>query len=296
MISNRKVKRAVITAAGLGTRFLPATKTLPKEMLPVVDMPILHYVVEECIEAGIEDIIIVTRPGNEAIMNYFTRSTVLEEFLESHGKSEYLERYKKTIDRANFIFVHQRANLPYGNGSPILSVKSLVKNAPFAVAWGDDLVLSRNEKSAFSQVIETYEKNEDAYGVIAVAEMPHSEISKYGMVEIEDNKEEGKIRTIIEKPSEEQITSNYAEFGRMVLSPEIFDYLKADATGKGGELWLMDAIDKLLHVRPFYAKKIDGEFLTTGDPLKYLETSIKFALAREDIAPGLREFMKQIQK
>ncbi len=290
----RKVNKAVITAAGLGTRFLPATKNLPKEMLPVVDTPIVHYIVEECVEAGIEEIIIVIRPGNEAVMNHFTRSRELEKYLKQTGKEKQLEKYLDTVNKANFYFVHQKADLPYGNGSPILTVKNLVSDGPFVVCWGDDLVLTRpGVKSAVTQVVEAFGQREDAYGMIAVTEVPKEEVGRYGIVETVDGSDQGRIKSIIEKPTPEQVTSNLAEFGRFVLTPDIFDYLKPESTGKDGELWLIDSIDRLLHDKPVYAQLIDGEFLTTGDPLRFLKASFKFAMQREDLRPGLEDFLKK---
>lgn len=290
-----KVKRAVITAAGLGTRFLPAVKNLPKEMLPIVDTPIIHYIAEECVEAGIEDIIIVIRPGNEAVMNYFTRSKQLEKYLAESGKERQLERYRRIVDRANFVFVHQKADLPYGNGSPILTVKNLVQNDPFVVCWGDDLVLTRNgSKSAVAQVVETFERVADAYGVLAVCEVAREEVTRYGMVDTEEGRSEGRITRIVEKPKLEEVTSNLMEFGRIVLHPEIFRFLTPENTGKDGELWLMDSIQQLLQERSVYAKLIEGgEFLTTGDPLRFLKASFKYALERPELRDDLLEFFRK---
>lgn len=291
---SRQVKRAVITAAGMGTRFLPATKNLPKEMLPVLDTPIIHYIAEECVEAGIEDIIVVIRPGNEAVMNYFTRSKQLEKYLAENGKEQQLERYQNLVGKANFYFVHQRSDLPYGNASPILTVKNLVKDQPFVVCWGDDLVLYRDHNnSPVKQVVDSYVQNEDACGAIAVTKVTPQEVTRLGMVETEGGETEGRITRIWEKPPLEEVTSTLVEFGRIVLGPEIFDYLNPEQTGKGGELWLMDGIDRLLHDKPVYAKLIDGEFLTTGDPLRFLKASFKFALVRDDLRDDLMEFFRK---
>lgn len=291
-MSKRQVRRAVITAAGLGTRFLPATKNLPKEMLPIVDTPIIHYVVQECLEAGIEDFVIIIRPGNEAVMNYFTKSKPLHDFLVEVGKEKQLEHYYNMVENANFYFVHQDPDLPYGNGSPILTVKNLVESEPFVVCWGDDLLLNPNGDSGVKQVVDEYLLHDDAYGVMGTTEVTKEEIQKYGMVEL--SKEiPGKITRILEKPKPEEVTSNLAEFGRMVLDPEIFKYLDEKNTGKGGELWLMDAIQQLLTNRPVYAKKITGEFLTTGDPLHFLKASFKYAMTRPELAEGLKEFLKK---
>jgi len=288
----RKVKRAVITAAGLGTRFLPATKNLPKEMLPIVDTPIIHYVVAECVEAGIEDIIVVIRPGNEAVMNYFTPNKQLEKSLAEAGKEKQLEKYSRVVNEANFIFVHQKPDLPYGNGSPILTVKSLVKDEPFVVCWGDDLLLNPGGVGGVKQVVDSYVEHEDAYGVMGTTEVSKEEMTRYGMVELVGGGS-GKIQRIVEKPRLEEVTSNLAEFGRMVLAPEIFEYLVESNTGKDGELWLMDSIEKLLVNKPVYAKKIQGEFLTTGDPLRFLKASFKYAMQREELAGDLKEFLRR---
>lgn len=292
-MSNRKVKKAVITAAGLGTRFLPATKNIPKEMLPIVDLPIIHYIAEECVEAGIEDIIVVIRPGNEAAMTYFSPNPELERQLAATGKEKQLERYYKVAGKANFIFVHQNTFLPYGNGSPVLTVKNLVGNDPFVVCFGDDLVLNPGGPGAVKQVVDAYEAHDDAYGVLIVTKVPRTEISRYGIVETVDGSDEGRIKRVVEKPKPEEINSDLAEFGRIVLAPEIFDYLRADNTGKDGELWLMDAIEELLVNKPVYAKRVQGEFLTTGDPLRFLKASYKFAMQRPEIADELKMFLKE---
>lgn len=293
LMENRKVKKAVITVAGLGTRFLPATKNIPKEMLPIVDLPILHYIVEECVEAGIEDIIIVIRPGNEAAMTYFSPNPELERTLAATGKEKQLERYHKVAGKANFIFVHQNESLPYGNGSPVLTVKNLVGKDPFVVCFGDDLVLNPNGPGAVKQIVDAYESHEDASGILITTRVPKEEITKLGMVETVDGSDEGRIKRVVEKPKLEDITSDLAEFGRMVFSPDIFDYLKADGTGKDGELWLIDAIEKLLVEKPVYAKTVQGEFLTTGDPLRFLKASYKFAMQRPEIADNLKEFLRK---
>ncbi len=291
----RTVKRAVITAAGLGTRFLPATKNLPKEMLPIVDTPIIQYIAEECVEAGIEDIIIVIRPGNEAVMNHFTPSKQLEDFLVGAGKEKQLERYYKVVNNANFYFVHQDASLPYGNGSPILTVKNLVDSGPFVVCFGDDLLLNPDGVGGVKQVVDSFVGNAAAFGVMGTTRVTKEEVQRLGMVELEggSEKDEGKITRIIEKPRPEIITSTLAEFGRMVLAPEIFEYLQADKTGKDGELWLMDAIEAMLKERHVYAKRVEGEFLTTGDPLRFLKASFKYAMQKEEIAEPLKDFLKK---
>jgi len=292
-MKNRKVTKAVITAAGLGTRFLPATKNIPKEMLPIVDLPIIHYIAEECVEAGIEDIIVVIRPGNEAAMSYFSPNHELERTLGALGKEKQLERYYKVADKANFIFVHQNTTLPYGNGSPVLTVKNLMGNDPFVVCFGDDLVLNPGGPGAVKQMVDLFVANKDACGILATTKLPKEEITHLGMVETVDGSDEGRIKRVVEKPKLEEVTSNLAEFGRMVFSTDIFDYLKPEGTGKDGELWLIDAIEKLLVEKPVYAKTVQGEFLTTGDPLRFLKASYKFAMQRPEIAEDLKKFLKE---
>jgi UTP--glucose-1-phosphate uridylyltransferase len=216
----------------------------------------------------------------------------LEKSLAEAGKEKQLERYTQVVNEANFIFVHQKPDLPYGNGSPILTVKSLVKDEPFVVCWGDDLLLNPGGEGGVKQVVDAYVAHADAYGVMGTTEVSKEEMTRYGMVELVEGSE-GKIKRIVEKPKLAEVTSNLAEFGRMVLAPEIFDYLTPTNTGKDGELWLMDSIEKLLVKKPVYAKKIEGEFLTTGDPLRFLKASFKFAMQRPDLANDLREFLKK---
>jgi len=292
-MENRKVKKAVITLAGLGTRFLPATKNIPKEMLPIVDLPIMHYIAEECIEAGIEDIIVVIRPGNEAAMGYFSPNKELDRTLAQTGKEKQMERFYKVAGKANFIFVYQNQALPYGNGSPVLTVKNLVGNEPFVVCFGDDLVLNPGGPGAVKQMVDSYAAHEDAFGVLATTKVPKEEIIRYGMVETVNGEDEGQIKRVVEKPKLEEVTSELAEFGRMVLAPEIFDYLRADNTGKDGELWLIDSIEQLLVNKPVYAKTVQGEFLTTGDPLRFLKASYKYAMQRPEIADDLKKFLRE---
>lgn len=262
-------------------------------MLPIVDLPIIHYIAEECVEAGIEDIIVVIRPGNEAAMTYFSPNAELDRGLAASGKQSQMERYYKVAGKANFIFVHQNTSLPYGNGSPVLTVKNLVGKEPFIVCFGDDLVLNPGGPGAVKQMVDAYETHEDSYGVMAVTAVPKEEISRYGIVETIDGSNDGKVKRVVEKPKPEDVNSNLADFGRIVLAPEIFEYLRADNTGKDGELWLVDAIEQMLVSRPVYAKEIQGEFLTTGDPLRFLKASYKFAMQRPEIATELKEFLKK---
>jgi len=283
-----KIKKAIIAVAGSGTRFLPVTKAMPKEMLPIVDKPIIQLVVEELIEAGIEDIILVTKWDKKPLEDHFDHSWALENELEKAGKTERLEAVKRVADMANFIYVRQKG--PYGNGTPVLSAASLVDDEPFVFVWGDDQVKSK--VSFTKQMVEDYEKNEKL--MIGVQEVPRDAVSRYGIVKLREGTDE--IEDIVEKPSVEEAPSQLADFGRMILNQEIIDVLKKTDLGKGGELWITDAIQN--YVRNggiFVAKKIeDGEWLTTGDPLNYLKAVLAYAAERKDIGKELKEYTQKL--
>jgi UTP--glucose-1-phosphate uridylyltransferase len=283
-----KIKKAIIAVAGSGTRFLPVTKAMPKEMLPIVDKPIIQLVVEELVEAGIEDIILVTKWDKKPLEDHFDHSWALENELEQAGKTERLNAVKRVADMANFIYVRQKG--PYGNATPVLSAASLVDDEPFVFVWGDDLVKSK--VSFTKQMVEDYEKNGKL--MIGVQEVPKDAVNRYGIVKLREGTDE--IEDIIEKPSVEEAPSQLADFGRMILNQEIIDVLKKTDLGKGGELWITDAIQN--YVRNggiFVAKKIeDGEWLTTGDPLNYLKALLAYAAEREDIGQELKEYTQKL--
>jgi UTP--glucose-1-phosphate uridylyltransferase len=281
-----KVKKAVVAVAGSGTRFLPATKSMPKEMLPIVDKPIIQLVVEELVEGGIEDIILVTKWDKKPLEDHFDYSWALENDLEKGGKLELLERVKKVSEMANFIYVRQKG--PYGNGTPVLSAASLVDNEPFVFVWGDDLV--KSEVSFTKQMVEDYEKNEKP--MIGVQKVSREDVVRYGIVKLRKGTKE--IEDIIEKPSVEEAPSQLADFGRMILNQEIIDVLKNTALGKGNELWITDAIKSYVKAGGiFLAKEVkDGQWLTTGDPLNYLRALLTYALERDDLGNDLKDFLK----
>ncbi len=282
----KKIKKAVVAVAGSGTRFLPATKAMPKEMLPIVDKPIIQLVVEELVEAGIEDIILVTKWDKKPLEDHFDYSYALEHDLEKSGKAELLEKIRKISEAANFIYVRQKG--PYGNGTPVLSAASLVDDEPFIYVWGDDLVKSK--VSFTKQMVEEYEKNEKL--MIGVQEVPKEEVSRYGIVKLREGTDE--IEDIVEKPSAKEAPSNLADFGRMILNQEIIDVLKKTALGKGNELWITDAIKNYVSGGGvFLAKKVEGgQWLTTGDPLNYLQTLMTYALERDDLGDDLKKFVR----
>ncbi|HHX58883.1 MAG TPA: UTP--glucose-1-phosphate uridylyltransferase [Candidatus Moranbacteria bacterium] len=283
-----KIKKAVVAVAGSGTRLLPATKSMPKEMLPIVDKPIIQLVVEELVEAGIQDIILVTKWDKKPLEDHFDRSWALENELDKNGKEDYLKEVRRVANLANFIYVRQKG--PYGNGTPVLSAASLVDDEPFVFVWGDDLVKSKT--SFTKQLVEDYERDEKM--AIAVQEVPLDQVSSYGIVDIDQ--ETMRLKKIIEKPSVEEAPSQLADFGRMILNQEIVDILKETPLGKGKELWIVDAISE--YVRrggEYYVKKVeDGEWLTTGDPLNYLKAVLKYAFDREDLAEDLKKFIKEM--
>ena len=282
----QKIKKAIVAVAGSGTRLLPVTKSMPKEMLPIVDKPIIQLVVEELIEAGIEDIIMVTKWDKKPLEDHFDHSWALENDLEKNGKMDLVKKIKEIADMANFVYVRQKG--PYGNGTPVLSATSLVDDEPFIFVWGDDLVKSKI--SFTKQMVDDYEKNGKL--MIGVQEVPRDQVNRYGIVKLA----EGSMRMedIVEKPSIKDAPSNLADFGRMILNQDIINILKKIPLGKGNELWIVDAIREYIKSGgEFYAKKVEeGEWMTTGDPLNYLKATLAYAFEREDINSELRKYIK----
>ncbi|MDX9913559.1 MAG: UTP--glucose-1-phosphate uridylyltransferase [Candidatus Moranbacteria bacterium] len=284
----QKIKKAIIAVAGSGTRLLPGTKSMPKEMLPIVDKPIIQLVVEELVEAGIEDIIFVTRWDKKPLEDHFDHSIALEADLIKNGKEELAKSISDIAEMANFIYVRQKG--PYGNGTPVLSAASLVDDEPFVFVWGDDLV--KSETSFTKQMIEDYEKNEHL--MIGVQEVSKDVVNRYGIVKLREGTNE--IEDIIEKPSIEEAPSQLADFGRMILNQDFIDILRKTSLGKGNELWITDAIKQYVSQGGvFLAKELkDGQWLTTGDPLNYLKAIMAYALDREDVRDDLVEHLKSL--
>lgn len=285
----QKVRKAIIAVAGSGTRLLPATKAMPKEMLPIVDKPIIQLVVEELVAGGIEDIILVTKWDKKPLEDHFDHSWALESDLAKAGKKEKLAEIVKISEMANFIYVRQKG--PYGNGTPILSAASLVKDEPFMYVWGDDLVKSK--VSFAKQMLDDYHKT--GHLMIGVQKVPKNQVDRYGIVSLKDKKTM-QLNGIIEKPSIEEAPSQLADFGRMILNQDIIDVLKKTALGKGNELWVVDAIrDYIKAGGEFYAKEVqDGEWLTTGDPWNYLRATLEYARDRKDIKEQLKKYLKSL--
>jgi UTP--glucose-1-phosphate uridylyltransferase len=285
----KKVKKAIVAVAGSGTRLLPATKSMPKEMLPIVDKPAIQLVVEELVAGGIEDIILVTKWDKKPLEDHFDHSWALEYELAKAGKKEKLAEVKKISEMANFIYVRQKG--PYGNGTPVLSAASLVQDEPFLYVWGDDLVKSK--VSFTKQMIDDYHKT--GHLMIGVQEVSRNQVDRYGIVSLKDKKTM-QLDGIIEKPSIKEAPSRLADFGRMILNQEIVDVLKKTKLGKGKELWIVDAIrDYIKAGGEFYAKEVkDGEWLTTGDPLNLLRTNLEYAKDRPELKKFLKKYLKTL--
>lgn len=289
----QSIRKAVIPAAGFGTRFLPQTKALPKEMLPIVDKPVIQYVVEEAVASGIEDVVIVTGALKRAIEDHFdVPNQDLIKNLEQGGKLDLMEQTKKIADMANFIYVRQKG--PYGNGTPVLASESVIGDEPFAVLWGDEFIYS--EPPRLSQMIEVY--NELGGIVISGVRIDKKEdLKRYGIADLEPVRGNvHKIKSIVEKPDPDQAPSNIATHGAYILPPEIFDALRNVQPGKGGEIWLVDAINALRDKGvPVYAVEIqNGKYYDTGNKLEYMKTVVDLALKHPDINGEFKEFLRNL--
>jgi len=287
----QKIRKAVIPAAGYGTRFLPMTKASPKEMLPIIDKPIIQYVVEEAVASGIEDIIIVTGSNKRAIEDHFDHNLELENNLEKSGKFEQLEQIRKIARMANFIYVRQKG--PYGNGTPVLNARHIIGNEPFAVLWGDEFIYS--EPPRLKQMMEVFDKYNDPV-ISAVRIKNKKDLSKYGIAKVRpvENKV-FEIEAIVEKPDPEEAPSDLAAHGAYILTPDIFDALMSLKPGKGNEIWLTDGINILRKNHVIYAREIEnGKYYDTGNKLEYLKANIDFALKREDMREDLLKYIKEV--
>lgn len=285
-----KIKKLVIPVAGLGTRFLPATKAQPKEMLPIVDKPIIQYVVEEAVASGVTDIIMVTGPGKRALEDHFSPNYELVNMLKKQGKEDLAEEVKKVSDLANFIFIRQKG--PYGNGTPVLCAKDLVGDEPFAVMWGDEFIYAKPPR--LKQCLDVFAKYGDP--VISGIRVDKQEVSKYGIADVKHvEKNIYQILSLIEKPSVEEAPSNLAAHGCYVLTPDIFGELKKLKPGRGGEIWLTDAIKSLMKKRPVYTCEIkNGVYYDTGSKLGYLKANVDFALRDKKLADEFRKYLKGV--
>lgn len=286
-----KVRKAIIPAAGLGTRFLPATKAQPKEMLPIVDKPTIQYIVEEAIASGIEDIMIVTGRGKRAIEDHFDKSYELEDILKKKGEENLLSLVQDISNLVNIHYIRQKE--PKGLGHAIYCAKSFIDNEPFAVLLGDDIVDS--EVPTLKQLIEVYDEYNTT--VVGVQHVPQEEVSKYGIVDckyVEDRVY--KVKDLIEKPDREKAPSNIAILGRYIISPKIFYYLENATPGKGGEIQLTDALKGLLSIEALFAYDFVGKRYDVGNKLGFLEATVEYALKRNDLSKEFALYLKDLVK
>ena len=283
-----KVRKAVIPAAGLGTRFLPATKAQPKVMLPVIDVPAIQLVVEEAARGGIDDVLIVTGRGQRAIEDHFDRNLELERFLEDKAKFDELKRIRQISDMAEVHYIRQKEAL--GLGHAVSVAEAHVGDEPFVVMLGDDLI--HPSEPLLGEILRAH----DTFGrsVIAAMEVSKQEISMYGCIEPESFEEDlVRILSIIEKPSPEEAPSNLAVIGRYVLTPEIFDALRRTTPGRGGEIQLTDAINLLAQEQAVYAYRFEGRRFDVGNPLDYLKATVELGAERDDLGPEFRAWLAQ---
>lgn len=283
-----KIKKAVIPAAGYGTRFLPATKSMPKEMLPIIDKPTIQYIVEEAVKSGITDILIITNSQKSSIENYFDRSWELEGFLKYKGKEEELKLVKDISSIANIYSVRQKEQK--GLGHAILCAKSFVGDEPFAVLLGDDIV-DNDRDPAIGQLIGFF--NEVGSSIVGVQEVKRSEVSKYGIIDPKGKLENSsvEIKGMVEKPKESDAPSNYAVLGRYILTPKIFDLLETQKEGVNGEIQLTDAIKRLIEFEKVYAYEFSGKRYDVGNKIGFLEATIDFALKRDDLKEDMEDIL-----
>jgi UTP--glucose-1-phosphate uridylyltransferase len=287
---SQKVRKAVFPAAGLGTRFLPATKASPKEMLPLVDKPLIQYVVEEAVASGIESVIIVTGRGKAAIEDHFDISFELEKLLQERGKEEELKATRAISEMARVSYVRQREAL--GLGHAVLQSRDLVGDEPFAVMLSDDIIDSKTP--ALKQLLDVYEKYDAP--VVAVFEVEGEAISRFGVIdgqEVEDGVY--KIKDMVEKPKFSEAPSDLAIIGRYILTPDIFDEIEKTRPGAIGEIQITDAMRSLLKKRPFYAVRFKGTRYDAGDKLGFLIATVEFALKHDDLAPEFRQYLKSLK-
>ncbi len=284
----KKVRKLIIPVAGFGTRFLPITKTVPKEMLPIVDKPTIQYIVEEARASGIEEIIFIVNQYRKTLEDYFDNFYELESRLEKNKKTKELNILNDIKSDMKFYFIRQ--GNPKGTGHAINLARSMIGDEPFAVAFGDDLVYSKT-KPALKQLIEIYEKYD--CNVIGGEEVEINDVSKYGIVKFSDEST-GKIETIIEKPNIEEAPSRFAGLGRYIIKPEVFDILDNIKPASNGEIYLPVALNELMKTQDFYACKYEGKYLDVGSKEGYIKTNIIYALDRSDLKDDILKFLDEV--
>ncbi len=290
-MSKKRVKKAVIPAAGFGTRFLPATKAIPKEMLPIVDIPTIQYIVEEAVSAGIEEICLVTNSYKQSIENHFDRSFELEEKLRASNDLEHLRMVEDITDMVNIVSVRQKN--PKGLGHAILCARDFIGDEPFAVLLGDDIVVNPR-RGAIRQLMDVYEQTGSS--VVGVQSVALENVNKYGIIDPADmiNEKLMKVSTFVEKPAIDQAPSQLAILGRYILTPEIFEKLETQRMGKGHEIQLTDAIDRLAKDEDVYAYEFEGNRYDVGDRKGFLQAQVEFALNRDDTRQSMEEIIANL--
>ncbi|MCX6710790.1 MAG: UTP--glucose-1-phosphate uridylyltransferase GalU [Candidatus Woesearchaeota archaeon] len=283
----QKITKAVIPAAGLGTRFLPATKAMPKEMMPIVDKPAIQYIIEEAVASGIKDILIITGRGKRAIEDHFDRSYELEAELQKNGKADIIRELDRISSLASIHYIRQ--GKPLGLGHAILKAKEHVGNEPFAVFLGDDLV--KSDEPCMKKMMEIF--NRTGFPVVAVSPVEKSEISKYGIVKARQEGGDFIIEDMVEKPAAEKAPSNLAILGRYILTPDIFGILEKTKPGANGEINLTDALRILGRKKKIYGYRVEGKWMTVGDRMSYLKTVVEYALDRKDVGPEFLSYLRQ---
>lgn len=289
-----EIRKVVIPAAGWGTRFLPQTKALPKEMLPVLDKPVIQYVVEEAVNSEIKDIVIITGWHKRAIEDHFDRSFELEKHLEKNKKKRDLEQIKKIANLANFIYIRQKTEL-YGNAIPVLAAKSVIGQEFFAVLWGDEFIIA--EPPRLAQMLKVYRKYKGAV-ISAVRIESKDKLSRYGIADMTPlEKNVFKIKKIIEKPAPEKAPSNLATHGAYILPPEIFNFISKLKRGRGGEIWLTDAINELIKSGfPVFGCEIENaKYYDTGNKMEYLKTVVEFALSSPEFSKEFKKYLQNLK-
>lgn len=284
------IRKVVIPVAGYGTRFLPVTKAMPKEMLPIIDKPVIQYVVEEAVASGITDIILVTGASKRAVEDHFDYNYDLQNWLKKQGKHELREKVKHIADMANFTYVRQKG--PYGNGTPVLNCEHVIGDEPFAVVWGDEFFTSKTPR--LKQLIDVWEKYHDP--ILTGITVDNVGLTRFGIIQptAQVEKTVYQVSGIVEKPGVEQAPSNIAAMGGYILPPEIFSALKKTRRGKGGELWLVDAISKIAKSRPLYCKLVEGIYRDTGTKEAWLKTNIALALEDKSLYKELKKYIKSL--
>lgn len=286
-----KVRKAIIPAAGLGTRFLPATKAQPKEMLPIVDKPALQYIIEEAVDSGIEEILIITGRNKKSIEDHFDKSVELELELERSGKLELLEQIRKISDMANIHYIRQKE--PKGLGHAIYCARYFIGNEPFAVLLGDDIVYS--QKPCLKQMIDVY--NEYRTTILGVQKVSDQDVGKYGIVDVKQIEDRVyKVKGLVEKPALKDAPSNMAILGRYIISPEIFGILEQTEPGKGGEIQLTDGLKTLAQREAMYAYDFEGRRYDVGDKQGFLEATVEYALRNKELREDFLNYLVEIMK